>query len=177
LLEVNLTDQLIDIVDERCDLAIRISGTPRDKSTIWRKICEVPRRVITAPSQFERIDRPLTPDALDTSFCMSCSSLGQPEVWNLKRNDLRRSITAGSGVISNNGDFLYYLAKSGNCLTLLPDFIVKEGAAYGTVETFLDDWTVSPCGSRFSIRPAESCPQWLRLSQSFSRLIFESFPS
>src|SRR5690606_32659004 len=40
-LDVSLSDRFVDIVEEGYDLAIRISGPPSDKSTIWRKICKV----------------------------------------------------------------------------------------------------------------------------------------
>ncbi len=39
---IELSDRFIDIVQENYDLAIRISGPPTDKSTIWRKIRPVP---------------------------------------------------------------------------------------------------------------------------------------
>jgi DNA-binding transcriptional LysR family regulator len=142
LLDVKLTDTLVDIVEESSDLAIRISGPPNDKSTIWRKICEVPRHVIAAPSLFERTQNPVTPNDLDPAFCMSYSASGQAEVWKFQNGAAKRSVTAGTGVISNNGDFLYGLAKSGNGMTVLPDFIVHNGIASGEVVTVLNDWSV-----------------------------------
>ncbi len=142
--DVTLTDQLVDIVEENCDLAIRVSGPPSDKSTIWRKICEVPRHAVAAPSLFARMQRPETPDDLDPSFCMSYSSQGQAEVWEFHKEGASRKLSAGSSVISNNGDFLYSLAKLGNGIALLPDFIAKDGIDSGEVETVLDDWTSSP---------------------------------
>lgn len=49
-LDVTLTNRLVDNVEESCDLAITISGPPKDKSTFRRKISEVPRHAIAAPS-------------------------------------------------------------------------------------------------------------------------------
>lgn len=143
-LDVKLTDALVDIVEERCDLAIRVSGPPSDKSTIWRKVCEVPRKAVAAPSLFERIRRPEAPQDLDPAFCMSYSALGQAEVWRFRKNGATRNISAGTSVVSNNGDFLYSLAKSGNGIVLLPDFIVSDGIVSGDVETVLDTWQISP---------------------------------
>ena len=158
LLDVTLTDRLVNIVKENCDLAIRVSGPPSDKSTIWRKICEVPRHAVAAPSLFERMQRPETPDDLDPSFCMSYSATGQAEVWEFRKEGAKRNLSAGSSVISNNGDLLYALARLGNGITLLPDFIVKEGIAAGEVETVLDDWTVSPLWLTLFYPPYEVLP-------------------
>ena len=48
-LQVSLTDQFLDMVEEDFDLAIRISGPPSDKFTIWRKICAVKRVLVKSP--------------------------------------------------------------------------------------------------------------------------------
>lgn len=157
-LAVKLTDTLVDIVEESCDLAIRISGPPSDKSTIWRKICEVPRRAVAAPSLFERVMRPTTPDDLDPAFCMSYSPLGQAEVWKFERDGVKRSVSAGSSVTSNNGDLLYSLSKSGNGIAVLPDFIVKEGIASAEVESVLDDWSVPALWLTLFYPPYEELP-------------------
>ena len=157
-LDVTLTDRLVDIVEENCDLAIRVSGPPSDKSTIWRKICEVPRHAVAAPSLFERMQRPETPDDLDPSFCMSYSATGKAEVWEFRTEGAKRNLSAGSSIISNNGDLLYSLARLGNGITLLPDFIVKDGIVAGEVETVLDDWTVSPLWLTLFYPPYEVLP-------------------
>ena len=41
-LSIQLTDRLVDIVTESCDLSIRLSAPPTDKSTIWRRL-DLPR--------------------------------------------------------------------------------------------------------------------------------------
>ena len=46
-IELSLTDQMLDIVEQDFDLAIRISGAPSDKFTIWRKIIEIKRILST----------------------------------------------------------------------------------------------------------------------------------
>jgi DNA-binding transcriptional LysR family regulator len=157
-LDVKLTDTLVDIVTERCDLAIRISGPPGDKSTIWRKICEVPRRAVAAPGLFERLARPQTPEDLDPAYCLSYSATGQPEVWKFERGTARRSVTAGAAVVSNNGDFLYALAQAGNGIVVLPDFIMGDGMARGDVVAVLDDWTVAPLWLTLFYPPYEVLP-------------------
>ncbi|MFP7673943.1 LysR family transcriptional regulator [Marivita sp. S0852] len=157
-LEVTLTDALVDIVQDNCDLAIRVSGPPSDKSTIWRKVCEVPRKIIAAPRLFERMQIPETPYDLDPGFCMSYSASGQAEVWSLRKDGAKRQVTAGSSVISNNGDFLYSLAKLGNGMTLLPEFIVKDGLATGDVTPVLKDWSIAPLWLTLFYPPYEVLP-------------------
>ena len=157
-LDVSLTDAFVDIVEERCDLAIRISGPPSDKSSIWRKICEVPRHLVAAPSLFERTPRPETPEDLDPALCLSYSAQGQAEVWRLGNGTRTRIVSAGVNVVSNNGDFLYGLARAGNGIAMLPDFIVSDGLARGEVESVLDDWRAPPLWLTMFYPPYEALP-------------------
>jgi len=157
-LNINLTDTLVDIVEEDCDLAIRISAPPGDKSTIWRKICEVPRLAVAAPDLFERTPRPVSPDDLDPAYCMSYSAQGQAETWSFRKSGVTRNVAAGTAVVSNNGDFLYTLARAGNGITILPDFIVRDGIDSGAVDTVLDDWTVAPLWLTLFYPPYEVLP-------------------
>ncbi|QXT40888.1 LysR family transcriptional regulator [Gymnodinialimonas ceratoperidinii] len=157
-LEVHLTDALVDIVEERCDLAVRISGPPSDKSTIWRKVCEVPRHLVAAPELFNRVPRPKSPEDLDPAVCMSYSSTGGAESWKLSYGGRNRNVLAGDSVVSNNGDFLYELAKAGNGIALLPDFITSEGIASGEVEAILADWAAPPLWLTLFYPPYEVLP-------------------
>ncbi|MBY6136864.1 LysR family transcriptional regulator [Nocardioides marinus] len=157
-LSVTLEDQLIDIVDEGSDLAIRISSPPTDKSTIWRKICEVPRMAVAAPQLFERCKRPNTPDELERDLCLSYSSRETPEVWRFRKGAARRTVTAGASIVSNNGDFLYELALAGAGVAVLPEFIVKKGLRDGQIERVLPDWETAPLWLSLYYPPYDALP-------------------
>ena len=141
-LELSFTDTLVDVLAETCDLAIRVSGPPTDRSTIWRKLCEVPRRAIAAPALFARIDRPTHPGDLDAALLMSYSATGTRETWDFAQGPTRRTIRAGSSIISNSGDFLYAMARAGDGIAALPDFITAEGLRRGDIEEVLPGWSL-----------------------------------
>ncbi|MEL6207101.1 MAG: LysR family transcriptional regulator [Pseudomonadota bacterium] len=157
-LNIQMTDTLIDIMKEQCDLSIRISGPPADKSTIWRKLCEVPRHAVAAPSLFHQIARPETPEDLLPDHCLSYSADGRTEEWSFTKGSAQRVVRAGPWVISNNGDFLYELVVSGGGIAVLPDFIVAEGLTTGSVERLLLDWQVDPLWLTLFYPPYEQLP-------------------
>lgn len=157
-LDVKITDTLVDIIEENCELAIRISGPPSDKSTIWRKICEIPRHVIAAPALFDRIRRPRTPDDLDRTHCLSYSSGSGPETWEFRKGQTKRSVRAGTRIVSNNGDFLYALAVAGSGIAILPAFIASTGIARGEVIAVLTDWEVPSLWLTLYYPPYEQLP-------------------
>lgn len=157
-LRIHLTDRLVDIVEAGADLAIRISAAPTDKSTIWRKICEVPRMAVAAPHLFERYPRPRTPDDLALCPCLSYSADKTPELWRLDHGAAKRTHVAGQDIASNNGDFLYELVRAGAGLAVLPEFIVRDGLRDGTVEQILPDWQVAPLWLSLYYPPYETLP-------------------
>ncbi|MGR3479950.1 LysR family transcriptional regulator [Salipiger marinus] len=157
-LDVHLTDALVDILDASCDLAIRISDPPGDKSTIWRRICHVPRQVVAAPALFDRIARPAHPGDLPPDQCLSYGHKGSAEIWTFTRGGMRRTVRAGTDVVSNNGEFLYALALSGNGMVNLPDFLVRDGLDRGTVDIVLPDWQIPPLNLMLYYPPYEKLP-------------------
>lgn len=170
-LSVMLTDRLVDIVAEDCDLAIRLSEPPRDKSTIWRKICEVPRFAVAPGSLFDRYDRPEDPDGLDPDLCLSYGSGSEPETWRFRKGALKRSVKTGSGIHSNNGDFLYSMVKAGEGIAVLPEFIVAEGVKTAEVEIVLPDWSVPSLWLSLFYPPYEALPPLVATFTDF----FEAF--
>ncbi|MEQ9260300.1 MAG: LysR substrate-binding domain-containing protein [Roseovarius sp.] len=157
-LTVMLTDRLVDIVAEECDLAIRLSAPPRDKSTIWRKICEVPRCAVAAPSFLERHGHPADPEGLDPDLCLSYGAGSTMEAWRFQKGGLKRTVRTGSGIHSNNGDFLYSMVKAGAGISVLPEFIVADGLARGEVQTVLRDWQTPSLWLSLYYPPYEALP-------------------
>jgi DNA-binding transcriptional LysR family regulator len=47
---LTLDDSMADLLTDDFDMALRISGPPKDLSAIWRKIAPVPRVIIASPS-------------------------------------------------------------------------------------------------------------------------------
>ncbi|MFD0982689.1 LysR family transcriptional regulator [Tropicimonas aquimaris] len=175
--QLRLTDRLIDIMEEPCDVAIRISQAPTDKSTIWRKICEVPRHVVAAPALFDRLPRPETPDEIDPFSCLSYGETTEPETWTFRKDRGKRLVRARGDVISNNGDLLYELVVKGGGMALLPDFIVSEGLASGAVETVLDDWSVPMLWLTLFYPPYEKLPPLVAtFTDFFEACLKESAP-
>lgn len=139
-LKVHLDDTLVDFSRDNCDLAIRISTPPRDKSSIWRKLCEVPMIPVASPKLLDRIRRPETPMQLERTQCMTYAVNEGPEIWHFRKGPIKRDIQAGTGVVTNNGDLLYGLVAAGCGIALLPEFIVRPGIESGHVVTLLEDW-------------------------------------
>ncbi len=140
---VILSDSFVDIVEEDYDLAIRVSGPPTDKSTIWRKICKVPRVLVAAPGYLTAKGIPQEPEDLSDYACLSYEANAREEVWELSKGASRRSHKANGTFSANNGDFLARLVLHGEGIALLPRFIVAGDLEAGRLVEILPDWTIS----------------------------------
>lgn len=155
---LTLTDSFVDIVEGGYDLAIRISGPPDDKSTIWRKICEVQRVLVASPNYLAARGTPVTPDDLADHFCLSYRSDARDESWELSRGPSRRVHKASGAFSANNGDILAQLAVNGEGIALLPRFIVDEDIAAGRLAPVLPDWSAPQIWLTLYYPPYERLP-------------------
>ncbi|QRM57621.1 LysR family transcriptional regulator [Sinorhizobium sp. BG8] len=137
---LSLTDRFIDIVSEDFDLAIRVSEPPRDKSTIWRKICRVRRILVASPGYLATFGTPRTPEDLDGHTCLAYDEEAISETWELTSAGRTRKARAGKLLAANNGEIIARLAENGEGIALLPHFIVEDALAAGRLEQILPDW-------------------------------------
>jgi DNA-binding transcriptional LysR family regulator len=133
-----LTDHLLDVVEEDFDLAVRVSGPPSDKFTIWRKICVVRRILVTAPGT--PWASATHPSELSADACLGFAGDSRREQWLLNDGKSRFAIDAGESISANNGEVLARLAADGSGVTLLPTFIVAELMREGRLVQILPQW-------------------------------------
>jgi DNA-binding transcriptional LysR family regulator len=155
---LNLSDSFVDIVEEDYDLAIRISGPPEDKSTIWRKISPVPRVLVAAPDYLTARGTPVDPGELAGHACLGYRAHAREEVWELSRGPSRRSHRATGRFSANNGDVLARLAVNGEGIALLPRLFVEEDLAAGRLVEILPDWSAPEIWLTLYYPPYERLP-------------------
>ena len=155
---LTLSDGFVDIVEDHFDLAIRISGPPSDKSTIWRKVCRVPRLLVASPGYLLAHGTPLTPDELSAFACLSYGEQALDEVWDLSKGQSHRSHKARGAFGANNGDLLARLAVNGEGIALLPRFIVDEELCSGALVPILTDWSAPDIWLTLYYPPYERLP-------------------
>ncbi|MDN5788163.1 LysR family transcriptional regulator [Pseudorhodobacter sp.] len=174
--DVSLSDRFVDIVEEGFDLAIRVSGPPSDKSTIWRKICRVPRLLVATPDYLRARGTPQTPEDLAEHDCLGYSDDLRDEVWQLSNAKRRQSHRAEGRLSTNNGDLLAHLVLNSEGIALLPRFIVDADLGAGRLVEVLSDWTTTEIWLTLYYPPYEQLPlRVATFSDFFEAHITESF--
>jgi DNA-binding transcriptional LysR family regulator len=141
-LEVSCDDRVVDLIDGRFDIALRIGRLP-DSSLTVRKLAQVSILVCGAPTYLERKGMPASPDDLLHHDCLQYDYQWAGNGWELNTGDGGSSRTVRLGDTkhrSNNSAVLRHLAIAGHGLVQLPDFIVgadiEEGSLVPVLEHF-----------------------------------------
>jgi len=140
-LDISLTDAVVDLVDDRTDIAIRI-GALRDSSLKARKLLETRRVITAAPDYIERHGLPRTPQDLAAHNCLRFNFRRTLDEWPFRdpQTGTGFAVAVAGNAHGNNGVILRQLALSGLGLARLGSFHVADDIAAGRLVTVLEDY-------------------------------------
>ena len=159
-LSLNLTDRFVDVVSEGFDMALRVSGPPPDKSTIWRKICVVPRLLVAAPAYLRDRRPPRAPRDLADHSCIGYAHLPTAGRWSFTQSGSRKrqTVTLSFGFDCDNGDVAGEMAALAQGIALLPRFIVAKHLESGALVPVLPGWAPPEIWLTAYLPPYEPLP-------------------
>jgi DNA-binding transcriptional LysR family regulator len=143
LLDLDLSDRVVDLVEEGFDVAIRIgqggSQGMVSKRLGWTQIvcCASPRYLQQHPAPIH------TPADLALHECLSYTNVGMPNTWHFEGKtgrDSRVSMRVPPRHRANNGQVLASLAVQGVGVVYEPDFIVANEVRTGQLVPLLRDF-------------------------------------
>ena len=140
VLAFDLTDRFVDILNGERDMALRISGPPADKSTIWRKIGTIPRKLVATRGYLAAHGTPETPQDLMGHAMLAYSAAPEGETLTLTRDGRSETVSPRPALAADNGDLLANLAIKGLGIAMLPTFLVARPLARGRLVDVLSDW-------------------------------------
>jgi DNA-binding transcriptional LysR family regulator len=169
---LNLTDVFVDILGEDFDMALRISGPPSDKSTIWRKICAVPRLLVASPGYLAEAGAPRAPADLARHACLGYTAGDGGDRWALRNSTTGEevAIPVKPRFACDNGDLVAELAARGEGVAILPHFIVDRHIREGALAPILTRWRPRDIWLTALYPPYEELPAKV---EAFSRLVEE----
>lgn len=150
-IQLLLSDQLVDPVQEGYDVTLRIAELAAS-SLIARRIAEAHRVICAAPAYLERKGRPRQPSALRRHDCLAYGHLATGNQWKLTGADGEHWIEIPWILCSNNAEILRDAALAGRGVALLPGFIAGAALREGALIRLLSDYR-PPSVSLYALYP------------------------
>ena len=156
--DLHLSDQMVDLVGEGFDAALRIAELP-DSSLVVQRLCGVETLLIAAPKYLAEHGRPRHPHDLAKHVCFVYAYLQTPGTWRFRNRSGEVAAIRPEGTLrANNGDALLPAVEAGLGLALLPDFIVRDGIAAKTLEVVMPGWSGPSSALHFVTPPGGPRP-------------------
>ena len=140
-IDLVLSDRLVDLVEERFDIAIQSSPlTPAN--LIRRDIAPIRWAVCAAPRYLQKIAPPRgEPDDLRRHNCIFYASAAvRGDAWTLSRKGETIRVTVNGNFRANNSEAVRDAAVRGLGLALLPTFAMWQDLTSGALVRVLPDW-------------------------------------
>jgi len=139
-LDISLTDRVVDLHDERADVALR-SGPMSDSRLKARKLGWTRLLIVGSPDYFDRHGRPDTPADLDGHHRLGFSYSRAIKGWPMREHDQSITVPTKAPVRISDGEALRRLALEGLGLARLAHFSIKDDLAAGRLEAALAAYT------------------------------------
>lgn len=141
---LNLSDRLVDLVNENIDCAIRI-GELTDSSLVSVRLGEMRRMVVASPAYLVARGVPRTPADLAGHECLS---LGQQRGWLFldPESGEAQTLKVGGSFECNDGAVLHEWALAGRGLAWRSLWEVGQDLKEGRLTSVLDAWQAPPMG-------------------------------
>ncbi|PTL75234.1 LysR family transcriptional regulator [Vitiosangium sp. GDMCC 1.1324] len=143
--EVVLSDRLVDIVEERVDVAIRITKL-KDSSLVARRLASSSLHVCASPDYLSRRGQPERPEDLLRHDCLRYLHLRAEDEWRFQVPSGRVSVPVSGSFSASNGTLLREAALAGVGLAVLPRFFIDDDLRAGRLVTVLDGFAPRPVG-------------------------------
>ena len=139
--DVELSDRVVDLVEEGFDLAIRI-GPVGSQALIARRIGATALACCAAPAYLARHGTPRVPADLAGHACLTYAYSSDRNVWRFRdAAGAAHSVVVSGPAHSNNGAMLTALAVAGLGVHMEPDFVVAPDVRAGRLVRILTGFT------------------------------------
>ena len=162
-LSLNLSDRVVDIVNEGFDCAVRVGDLP-DSSLISVRLADNRRRCVAAPAYLQRAGTPVTPADLMRHQCLTLSSeASQTRGWAFRLDGEAIHLRPGGRLDCSDGQVLHDWCLRGLGLAWRSTWEVEDDVAAGRLQAVLEDFCAPPNGIYAVFPHAKHLPLRVRL--------------
>ncbi len=136
--ELRYTDEVLDLVKDGIDLAVRI-GKPSESSFKIKKAGEITLITVASPKYLKNRDRLKHPKDLADHSTLTYSDQAFRK-WSLRSDQSTATVSIEPKISSNQMTSLIASAVSGGGIALVPSYLCKKEIAAGRLVHVLPEW-------------------------------------
>lgn len=141
IVELELNDQLVDVVADGYDLALRASGQLPDSSLVSRKLTSVEVVTIAAPCYLAQWGTPQSPEELVHHRTINFRSTVNQNVWQYQDQSGRQTtVKVDSHFITNSAEMELALCTAGQGIARVPKLVLTDELKKGSLVLLFDDF-------------------------------------
>jgi DNA-binding transcriptional LysR family regulator len=145
-LSLNLSDRVVDIVNEGFDCAIRVGDLP-DSSLVSVRLADNRRLCVASPDYLARAGTPATPAELTRHQCLTLSSdASQTRGWAFAVDGEVTHLRPGGRLDCSDGQVLHRWCVQGLGIAWRSTWEVEGDIAAGRLVPLLEDFAAPPNG-------------------------------
>ncbi|SAK99638.1 LysR family transcriptional regulator [Caballeronia arationis] len=140
-LDVDLSDRMVDIIEEGFDAVIR-TGEQHDSRLVSRRLGSCAQVLVASPGYLARHGVPAHPSDLVRHACLlhKFPATGKLERWPFRLGDSEAEPELPPSFVSNTIEVLGFLALQDKGLTFVPAFLVRDALESGALQIVLGDY-------------------------------------
>ncbi|MFC6522075.1 LysR substrate-binding domain-containing protein [Undibacterium arcticum] len=136
-----ITNRRVDLVDERIDVALRITAEELESSSLVQSnLCSVPWVLLASPSFLKRVGQPQGAAGLAAFDALVFGVDEEPPVWRLLNQAGEQHVIALQARMRSDNMVVLKAALAGIGVVALPIHVCAEELAQGTLHRVLPDW-------------------------------------
>lgn len=141
-IEIMVNYGLIDIVAERYDAGVRLGDQVAKDMIAIRIAPDLHMAVVGAPAYFAKRPAPQTPHELAHHDCINLRlpTYGGLYAWEFKKDDHELNVRVQGQLIFNSSPPIVRAALAGFGMAYVPDDMVQEHLADGSLKQVLKEW-------------------------------------
>jgi DNA-binding transcriptional LysR family regulator len=169
---LNLSDRVVDIVNEGFDCAIRVGDLP-DSSLISVRLADNRRLCVATPAYLKRAGVPQHPSELTRHECLTLSSdASQTRGWAFQVDGAVIHLRPSGRLDCSDGQVLHAWCLAGMGIAWRSTWEVEGEIASGQLQAVLDDFAAPPNGIYAVFPHAKHLPLRVRLWIDFIKHSF-----
>jgi DNA-binding transcriptional LysR family regulator len=145
-LSLNLSDRVVDIVNEGVDCAVRVGDLP-DSSLVNVRLADNRRLCVATPGYLQRAGTPATPADLSRHQCLTLSSdASQTRGWAFQVDGVVTHLRPSGRLDCSDGQVLHQWCLQGLGIAWRSTWEVQQHVAQGRLHVVLEAFAAPPNG-------------------------------